>query len=148
TNRMMLLELCDLRVAPGMDALAPALVLAHIGRRIAGNYLLVDRIVEHHAQHLEQVVGRLPRLDHGAFNLVDVTVREPFQRLVAVQGAETFDDVAVNALRCFLQPTEFRRAIIRTRPIANRTTIDVAICSSSPHNTGARLTPWRRHHRA
>src|SRR5262249_11908324 len=94
----MLLELRDLGLGPSMDALAFAGEALDADRRVARDHVDADRMVEDHAQHLQQIVCCLRRARFGTNDMCDMRPRQMRDRLLAVLIAETLDHGAAYCL--------------------------------------------------
>ena len=87
-GRMPGLELRDLILGPGVNAVALALELPHAERGIDAGHLERHRVVEQMTQHLEQIVGRFRRVRLAGDQAGDVLMGEARDRLVAMVTAE------------------------------------------------------------
>src|SRR6516164_4241904 len=98
------LELRDFVVGPGVKSVAAEFVWLDAGRRVAGDHIETDGVVQKHADYLGQIVRsrrRLLRLVGD--DLPNMFAPQPLEREVTVFSAKTVEDSATMAPAALLE---------------------------------------------
>jgi hypothetical protein len=124
TNRMARLELSDLLLGPEVKAIGVLAILFQADSRVCRDHLLIDRIGQHHPEHLQQMIGCLGsrglRCDDG----LDVIAAETFERLGAMLSPESLDDVPALRLGARLEVGKVGGAIVGNNQRVERARLD------------------------